>query len=150
MGEAGAGDGNRARPDLERRALTKAKQRAFLDTLASTCNVTQAAAAAGLSIGRCYRMRERNAAFGAAWNQTIAARYQRLEEALLDYVLTRISEAPGAALTTADLGCAVGLLQRHHAANGGKQPVEPEASAAETDAALRKKLDQFARRIAVQ
>jgi len=112
----------------------------------------------------------RDAAFAAAWEAAIATGYQRLEEALLDYALARVvgempdpaaadpeavAQSPITALaertiSASDLHFAVGLLNRQRAAAEGKVTLGrgvKMASPAETDAALRRKLDQLARRM---
>lgn len=66
------------------RNWSEAKQREFLTVLAETCNVTQAAAEAGVSVSHAYRRRKSNAAFRAAWLEALGTAYQRLELVLLD------------------------------------------------------------------
>jgi len=66
---------------------TKAKEALFLTTLAETCNVTAAAAAAGVSVSGAYARRKKVAAFRAGWAEAIAAAYQRLELVMLDRAL---------------------------------------------------------------
>jgi hypothetical protein len=76
-----------ARPQMRetgKRNWTKAKEVSFLSALADTCNVTRAAADAGVSISAAYRRRKQNAAFRAGWLEAIAVAYQRLELVLLD------------------------------------------------------------------
>jgi hypothetical protein len=155
---------------VRRGGFDKAKRKRFLDTLAATCNVTSAVRAAGVAQSSCYRARMRDAAFAAAWEEAIATGYQRLEEALLDYALARVvGEVPDPAaadpealaqspitalaertISASDLHFAVGLLNRQRAAAEGKVTLGRRvkmASPAETDAALRRKLDQLARRM---
>lgn len=66
------------------REWTRAKEVAFLSALAETCNVTAAAAAAGVSKGGAYERRKKVAAFRAGWAEAIATAYQQLELAVLD------------------------------------------------------------------
>jgi phage terminase small subunit len=66
------------------RNWSDAKEREFLSVLAATCNVTQAATEAGVSVSHAYRRRKGNAAFRAAWLEAIGAAYQRLELVLLE------------------------------------------------------------------
>ena len=56
----------------------------FLSVLAETCNVTRAAAEAGVSVSAAYRRRKADAAFRGAWREAIGAAYQRLEMVLLE------------------------------------------------------------------
>jgi hypothetical protein len=77
----------RAKPKLQARRASgwnRARETSFLISLAETCNVTRAAADAGVSISAAYSRRKRNAAFRAAWSEAIAAAYRRLELLLLD------------------------------------------------------------------
>jgi hypothetical protein len=66
------------------RSWTKDKEREFLSVLGETCNVTRACEAVGMSTVGAYKRRRKNAAFRAAWIETISAAYQRLELVLLD------------------------------------------------------------------
>jgi phage terminase small subunit len=54
------------------------------DRACRTCNVTQAAAEAGVSSSAAYKRRKENAAFRAAWLEAISVAYQRLELVLLE------------------------------------------------------------------
>ena len=63
---------------------SKAKQQEFLAELAATCNVTQAAAAAGVSTTQAYRRRKADAGFRGAWVEAVGSAYQRLELVLLE------------------------------------------------------------------
>jgi hypothetical protein len=77
----------RRKPQLQKepsRNWTKEKEREFLSVLAETCNVTRAAEAVHMSTRGAYKRRKTNAAFRAAWLDTIGTAYQRLELALLD------------------------------------------------------------------
>ena len=66
------------------RSWSKAKENAFLSILAETCNVTQAAAGAGVSVSNAYRRRKADAGFRGAWLDAIGTAYQRLEMVLLE------------------------------------------------------------------
>ena len=63
---------------------SKAKVAEFLSVLAETCNVTRAAAEAGVSVSAAYRRRKADAGFRNAWLEAIGAAYQRLELVLLE------------------------------------------------------------------
>ena len=74
-------------PQLKKRAKrdwSKAKAKAFLGVLSSTCNVSEACRQSGVPMTVAYRQRKLDAAFRAAWMQAIAIGYQRLEALLLD------------------------------------------------------------------
>lgn len=150
--------------------FTAAKRKGFLDALAATCNVSIAARAAGMALSSCYRLRSRDASFAEAWRAALAIGYERLEEALLDYALSRLevqeidpdaadpAVTAGSAVTAlaernvsnADLQFALALLTRHRATAEGRRVHgrgARRATAAETDAALKRKLDSLARRL---
>lgn len=129
---------------------TRLRQLRFAKVLAETCNVAAAAAAAGRTLATVHRWRSVDAAFAAAWEEALAVGYDRLENALLVYALGKIDgEAAGASISNGDLQLAVGMLQRHRAADGGRRgqalPVRMPTEA-ESDAALKRALDGLARR----
>jgi phage terminase small subunit len=70
--------------EASKSSWTNAKEAEFLTVLAETCNVTQAAAEAGVSSSAAYKRRKENAAFRAAWLEAISVAYQRLELVLLE------------------------------------------------------------------
>ena len=70
-----------------KRDWNAAKEEAYVNTLAETCNFTAAAAAVGVSTGSAWKRRKTNAAFRASCRDAVAAGYQRLELALLDRAL---------------------------------------------------------------
>jgi hypothetical protein len=72
------------------RIVGKEKQRRFLEHLAATCNVKASARAAGASVYPFYGLRQRDAAFAAAWKEALAAAYDRLEEALVAKALAEV------------------------------------------------------------
>ena len=63
---------------------SKKKIEDFLSALSETCNVTLAAAEAGVSVSAAYRRRNSDAGFRGAWLEAIGAAYQRLEMVLLE------------------------------------------------------------------
>ena len=146
--------------------ITEAKRQRFLDTLAETCNVRVSAEASGMDRNSFYRRRD--AGFADAWQAAMAIGYLRLEEALLHYALSRIEADaidPDRADPDAVAASAVGrlserrvpveelrfiaaLLERHRTMAEGRARTPRgtrRATAAETDAALRKHLDTLAR-----
>jgi len=66
------------------RNWSKAKEQEFLSVLAETCNVTRAAAEAGVSVSHAYSRRKADAAFRGAWLEAVGAAYQKLEMVLLE------------------------------------------------------------------
>lgn len=129
------------------------RQLRFAKVLAETCNVAAAASAAGRTEATLHRWRSVDAAFAAAWDEALAIGYDRLENALLVYAIGKVDAvaggAAGASISNGDLQLAVGMLQRHRAADGGRRgqvlPVKMPTEA-ETDAALKRALDGLARR----
>ena len=88
----------------------------FLDTLAATSNVAQAAKAAGVAPGRAYRVRRSEPAFERAWFAALCEGYDHLE---LD-VVRRLRDADFAAPAGGryDFGPALRLLAAHRATIG--------------------------------
>ena len=70
------------------RKATRAK---FLSVLADTCNVRIAAEACGMRYGGAYRLRARDPAFAALWQEALGIGYERLENALLAHALTSLN-----------------------------------------------------------
>ena len=66
------------------RSWSKARAAYFLRVVAETCNVSEACRQSGLAMTVAYRRRKMDAAFRAAWLESIAIGYQRLEAVLLD------------------------------------------------------------------
>jgi len=83
----GGGNGKPHMRKATRGSWTKAKEGEFLSVLAETCNVVRACEAVGMSTQSAYWRRRRNAAFRAAWMETLAAAYQRLELVLIERTL---------------------------------------------------------------
>jgi hypothetical protein len=67
-----------------KRSFTKAGQAKFLSVLAETCNVTEAARQADVSVSYAYRKKASDARFRAGWSAAIGTGYSRLELVLLD------------------------------------------------------------------
>jgi hypothetical protein len=77
-------------PQLRKKAKrdwSKAKAERFLNTLADTCNVTEACRQSRISTSTVYRRRKSDAAFRAGWVEAVGCSYQRLELALLERAL---------------------------------------------------------------
>ena len=140
---------------------TKAKRATFLATLAESCNVRQAAAAAGMTPSGVYQLRKRDAAFGDLWAEALDMGYERLEAALLAHALIGVNAIDiGEAVATRDrdgpdlvspgaVQLAMALLTKHRQGVDGK-PVTKRGrrpTPGETDAALKKQLDALERRL---
>lgn len=152
-GGAVAGDGA-AKPKAPRRTqkAMKGATTAFLDHLAATCNVGEAAAVAGIRIEALYRRRRRDPAFVAEWHAALLLGYEMLETLLVGHALAGGGERieTGTAIGGIDREMAFRLLTVHRNALVGK-PVKGglprrAGSRQETDAAILKKLDALAKR----
>jgi hypothetical protein len=150
-GAGGAGERSRW-PRGKHRSPVRWSQRrkaAFLDHLAATCNVSQAAEAAGVMGGSCYGLRRRDPAFAAAWAEALQLGYEMLETQLVGHALAGDATS---AMTNGDVertgpinvDLALKLLGTHRGAmmgkpfRGGAQP--KRITAAEATAAVLKKL----------
>ena len=67
-----------------KRDWTKAKEQTYVNALAETCNLTIAAAEAGMSVSSARERRKTNARFRAACAEAIGFAYHRLELATLE------------------------------------------------------------------
>lgn len=147
---------------VPRTGWTKAKRELFLATLADSCNVMKATAAAGMTPSGAYQLRKRDPAFGELWAEALELGYERLETALLEHALIGVNAIDvGAAAGSPehasgpDLGAAgavqlaMALLTKHRQGVDGK-PVTKRGrrpTPEETDAALKKQLDALERRM---
>lgn len=69
------------------RSWTRAKERRFLEALATCCNVKLAARMAKVSTSAAYVRRTKTATFRAAWETALATGYAQLELMLLERAL---------------------------------------------------------------
>jgi hypothetical protein len=69
------------------RSWTAAKERRFLEALATCCNVKLAAKTAKVSTSAAYVRRQKNAGFRAAWETALATGYAQLEMMMLERAL---------------------------------------------------------------
>ena len=69
------------------RSWTAAKERRFLEGLATSCNVKLAAKTAKVSTSAAYVRRTKNASFRAAWDGALATGYAQLELMMLERAL---------------------------------------------------------------
>lgn len=70
-----------------KRSWSRDKEREFLALLGETCNVTIAAAEAGISASAAYDRRRTDGSFRAAWAAAIGSAYHKLELILLERAL---------------------------------------------------------------
>lgn len=73
------------------REVPQARLDEFLVRLAESCNMSRAARQAGVAHSTIYRLRARDPDFAAAWQQAIEAGYERLELALVEAALARVT-----------------------------------------------------------
>ncbi|BAV66220.1 hypothetical protein [Sphingobium cloacae] len=79
-GVAGSGPQLRA---VRKDGWTPARRKRFLETLAATCNVSEAARAAGKNLSSAYYQRRRDPGFAREWAQALNVGYAELETLLL-------------------------------------------------------------------
>jgi hypothetical protein len=97
-GEAMAG-GNRRRVQMRKErkdGFTAAKRQMFLDRLGACCNVTRAAAAAGVSTVTVNYHRRRDPGFARQCEEALALGYETLEAAMLEAAAHGPGYVPGA------------------------------------------------------
>ena len=70
-----------------RREISQRKREAFIEHLGQTCNVSLSAERVGVAFSTFYKIRQRDAAFAAAWQRALDDGYQRLEMGLLQAAL---------------------------------------------------------------
>ena len=103
----------------EPRSWTTKKERAFLTSLAETCNVKLSAKRAGVSINCVYQRRNKNASFRASWDRALAASYVLLEMMMLERALhgveKKVIRANGTTTTMREYSdrTALALLRMH-------------------------------------
>lgn len=134
--------------------FTDRKKQVFLDHLAGCCNVTRAAAAAGVTTVTINYHRRRDAVFAEQVLQALDAGYGALEASLIERAALggnyepESGEVPGPESVDTDLG--VRLLQIRQrlpgsrTGNAGHRP--KRATAEELNASILAKLDVLARR----
>jgi hypothetical protein len=67
----------------------------FLDHLAACCNVTAAAAAAGVAVSTVYDARRRDPVFAQQWEEALETGYATLEALLIERAATGGTYVPG-------------------------------------------------------
>lgn len=130
------------------------KKAMFLDHLAATCNVTEAAAVIGVDLRSLYALRRADPGFFAAWHDALQAGYAMLETKLVGHALAGggsvITNGATDAIGPIDVGLALQLLG-FHKGRMADQPRRGRAALArarpdETDAAILKKLRAMEKR----
>ena len=113
------------------RSWTAAKERKFLEGLASCCNVKLAAKLAKVSTSAAYVRRTKNATFRAAWETALATGYAQLELMMLERALHGVEKMviakDGSQSATREYNdrVALALLRMHRdTAKTADEPVE--------------------------
>ena len=83
-GEAGSGAQMRA---VRKDGWTLERRRVFMETLAATCNVSEAARVAGKNLSSAYYQKRRDPGFAREWAQALSVGYAELEAFLLRQAL---------------------------------------------------------------
>ncbi len=138
----------------ERRNAWPAKSRAaFLDHLAATCNVTEAAKAVGVFPATPHRVRLRDPAFAEQWRQALEAGYVTLETMLISRAILTAQlptgETPVSDANAMSTDQALRLLERYkNTVSGINRRAGPRpATEEETYKNILKKLTALRKRI---
>lgn len=83
-GAAGSGAQVRA---VRKDGWTEARRKSFMETLAATCNVSEAARVAGKNLSSAYYQKRRDPGFAREWAQALSIGYAELEALLLRQAL---------------------------------------------------------------
>lgn len=118
----------------------------FLDTLATSSNVTRSAAAAGITLSRAYRLRRAEPEFARQWQAALNDGYLHLELELVRRL--REGDFQTADGQKYDFANAIRLLVAHRGSGGGEPARERDVSAAEVRASIDRKIEDMRRRIA--
>jgi hypothetical protein len=140
-----------------RRSFGEDRRQVFLDHLAACCNVTAAAAAAGVGVSTVYDARRRDAAFAQAWDEAIEAGYATLEALLIERAALgggggggyAPGDTPVPGPETVDTWLALDLLRLNRSAKAPRRPVGAPTRRASEKAlaeAILAKLDVLERR----
>lgn len=127
------------------------RREAFLDHLAGTCNVKEAAAAVGVDPGCVYYLRRQDASFAEAWREALTLGYDMLETQLIGHAMANDGSRMirNGAMGEFDVDLALRLLSHHRNAMQGKPfrggPKLRRATREETDEAILRKIDAIER-----
>jgi hypothetical protein len=120
----------------------------FLDTLATSSNVTRAAAAAGVSLTRAYRLRRAEPEFARQWQAALDDGYFHLELELVRRL--REGDVKTGDGQNYDFANAIRLLAARRTATAAEPPRGRDVSAAEVRASIDRKIEDIRRRMARQ
>ena len=113
------GGGTPKKKRAARNAWSARREKLFLETLTSSCNVTLAAEAARMSSTAVYRRRRTDATFRRAWGEAIAVGFAQLEMMLLRRALNGVErtikgpDGEPAIMTEYNDRTALALLKQH-------------------------------------
>lgn len=155
MNQASAGAATSRRSKRPSRRLphwlrwNRAMKVAFLDHLAASCDVRQAAAAIGVEPIQIYALYRRDARFREEWQEALAAGYHLLETRLIGRALDA-GETSGAATPPAtQLALQLLQLRRGAGAKARTPGTAPAPTPDQVDATILKKLAAIERRKAL-
>jgi hypothetical protein len=153
---AGAGqtlhNGNRGKPQVRpvrKDGWTATKRGAFLDHIAATCNVTEAARLVGMGQSGAHKLRRVDPDFAQQWRGALSAGFDRLQAMLIERAMgpltVQIGDTPMPDVSTMDTELAMRLVEHHRRTIAGAPkrrggPVPTRATEEETNAALLKRL----------
>ncbi|MBJ6122728.1 hypothetical protein [Sphingomonas mollis] len=125
--------------EVGERTLHAVRRQRFLEVLAATANVTRSAVEAGVEARACYRLRQRDAGFAAAWEAALDEGYVRLEASLLATAMGTGEEE------AIDRKLALEVLARR-AAGRGRASMTRQVPIEEVESTLIRKLDALDRK----
>ena len=134
-----------AQREGERPGLNRHWRSDFLDRLAVTSNVSEAARCSGINSARAYKVRREEPEFARAWQQALWEGYVHLEME----VLRRLRE--GDLLTPGgekyDFANAIRLLSVHRDNAAQAQAAQRNVSAADVRASIDRKVEEIRQRV---
>jgi len=117
-----------------------AKEDRFIEALTDSCNVTHAAAEAGVSVSAAYRRKASDASFRAAWRRAVSVGYSQLEMMLLERALhgvekpVSVKAGESGVMRQYDDRTALALLRHHRdAAETAEQEIDATELAEATE-----------------
>ena len=134
------------RPDLkkaEAKPISRHWRDLFLDTLAETSNVREAARRAGIDASRAYKVRRKELKFARQWHAALIEGYEHLELELLSRL--RSGEAKDG--PKFDNGSALRLLALHRDTMAQEHAQRRNQDAASARAIIDAKLEELRQRI---
>lgn len=127
---------------------------AFFDHLAATCNISESAAAIGVTTGAVYALRRKDPHFAEQWREALRLGYEMMETLLVGHALSGggelIEHGATSKLPPIDAKLAIQLLTTRANLDSGRRRrpgrAPGRATMEETDAAILKRLEAIERR----